>query len=256
MKITISEKHKKDLFIALFNILKSCSTILNISFETEKVHIQGMDKSHVCLFDVSIKDKWFTNYEVEELTNVSFDTNIFHLVISNKSDGCDILIHMEDQDNLNIDLIPSEGKKGDFSRFFKIPLCEYDYEEMNIPETDYEAEFTISSKKISEIISQMVVFGTDINIKCSEEKIDLITNGMTGEMLVTISSDDLSEYGIVEDENINISYSLTYISKMCLTNKLSNEIEFFISKEYPMKIRYDLGDDSTLLFFIAPKVSD
>ena len=43
---------------------------------------------------------------------------------------------------------------------------------------------------------------------------------------------------------------------MCLTNKLSNEIHFSISAEYPMKISYDLGDDSSIVFYIAPKMSD
>ena len=75
-------------------------------------------------------------------------------------------------------------------------------------------------------------------------------------MLVNIPIEDLTEYSIVEGEVINLSYSLSYINKMCLTNKLSNEIQFSISAEYPMKIRYDLGDDSSIVFYIAPKMND
>jgi len=256
MKITIGEKYKKDLFIALFHTLKNCSSVSNVSFETERIHIQGMDKSHICLFDISIQKKWFTSYDVEELKNISFDTNTFHQIISNKSDGYNIIIHSETEDNLHIDLIVSENTKGEFNKYFKLPLCEYDYEEMNIPSSEYDADFSISSKKICEILSQMVVFGCDINIKCTEEKIILVTNGITGEMSVNIPIEDLTEYSIIEGEQINLTYSLSYINKMCLTNKLSNEIEFFISQDYPMKIKYDLGDDSTLIFFIAPKASD
>ena len=40
---------------------------------------------------------------------------------------------------------------------------------------------------------------------------------------------------------------------MCITNKLSSEIQFSISKEFPMKINYDLGDNSIIEFYIAPK---
>lgn len=256
MKVTISDKNKKDLFIALFHTLKNCSTIVNITFEVEKIHIQGMDKSHICLFDISIQKKWFNNYDVIEVTNISFDSNTFYQIISNKSDGYDIIIHSETEDNLNIDLIISEHTKGDFNKYFKLPLCDYEYEELNIPTSDYDTEFSISSKKICEILSQMVVFGSDINIKCSEEQILLTTNGVTGEMTVNIPIDDLTEYSIIEDSYIDLTYSLSYINKMCLTNKLSSEIEFFLSKEYPMKIKYDLGDESTLLFFMAPKVTD
>jgi proliferating cell nuclear antigen len=75
-------------------------------------------------------------------------------------------------------------------------------------------------------------------------------------MLVNIPIEDLTEYSIVEGGEINLSYSLNYIYKMCLTNKLSNEIIFNISEEYPMKIQYDLGDESYMIFFIAPKISN
>jgi proliferating cell nuclear antigen PCNA len=256
MKIVISEKVKKDLFIAIFQVLKSCSSQIFLQVTSEKLHIQGMDKSHICLYDVSITKNWFNDYKVDKSIKISFDSSTFYQIISNKSDGCNIIIHLSSEDNLNIDLITLNHIKGEFNKYFKLPLCEYDYEEMSIPTCDYDAEFSISSKKICEILSQMLAFGADINIDCSEEKIALVTNGTTGEMSVDISTDDVSEYCIIEDQQINLTYSLSYISKMCLTNKLSNEIDFFISSEYPMKIKYNLGDESTLLFFIAPKVND
>ena len=256
MKIVISNKNKKDLFIALFQTLKNCSTLINIKFEKEKLHIQGMDKSHICLFSVNIQNNWFDEYEILEPKHICIDCNIFHMIVSNKNDGLDIVLRSENEDYLNVDLITVENSKGDFNKYFKIPLAEFEYDEMELPNFEYDAEFSISSKKICEIFSQMSIFGSDINIKCDEEKISLVTNGSTGEMLVNILIDDLNEYSIVEDEHIDLNYSLSYINKMCLTNKLTNEILFAISIKYPMKINYDLGNDSTIVFYIANKMAD
>jgi proliferating cell nuclear antigen PCNA len=256
MKVTVSDKCKKDLFLAIFQILKNCSSLICVKFMQEKMHIQGMDKSHVCLFDVNINKTWFNNYDITEEKQICFDANIFCSIISTKGEGLDINIYTEGDDNLNVDLIALEHLKGEFNKYFKIPLAEFEYEELNIPVVDYEAEFSISAKKICEIFSQMIFFGNDINIKCCDDKIDLITNGITGEMLVNIPIDDLTEYSIVEDENVNLTYSLNYINKMCLTNKLSSEIQFYISSNYPMKINYDLGDESSIVFYIAPKIID
>ena len=256
MKIVIRNKNKKDLFIALFQTLKNCSTLINIKFEKEKLHIQGMDKSHICLFNVNIQNNWFDEYEILETKHICIDCNIFHMIVSNKNDGLDIVLRSENEDYLNVDLITVENSKGDFNKYFKIPLAEFEYDEMELPNFDYDAEFSISSKKICEIFSQMSIFGSDINIKCDEEKISLVTNGSTGEMLVNILIDDLNEYSIVEDEHIDLNYSLSYINKMCLTNKLTNEILFAISIKYPMKINYDLGNDSTIVFYIANKMAD
>jgi len=256
MKVIISNKHKKDLFVALFQALKNCSTLVNVNFKKDLLYIQGMDKSHICLFSVNIRKEWFDEYDIEEDTKICIDANIFHMIISNKNDGLNIVIRFETEDNLNVDLFSAEHSKGEFNKYFKIPLADFDYDELELPDVDYDAEFSIESKKICDIVSQMILFGSDININCSEEKIDLITNGITGEMLVNIPIEDLNEYSIVEGDIININYSLNYIHKMCLTNKLSNEVHFSISAEYPMKISYDLGEESSIVFYIAPKMSD
>lgn len=43
---------------------------------------------------------------------------------------------------------------------------------------------------------------------------------------------------------------------MCLSMKMSSSINVSISGELPMLINYNLGDDSKVSFFIAPKVTD
>lgn len=263
MKLSINDRIKKDLFIALFQTLKNCTSIICIMFKNDHVYIQGMDKSHVCLFDVKIRDCWFNLYEfdVSDSDKVCIDAHTFHTIISKVHETQSIVVYFEgNSDILNIDLLTSNpnanasGTKTEYNKFFKIPLVDFDNEIMTIPTTDYDAEFSIAAKKICEITSQMLLFGTDINFTCSEEQINLITNGINGEMLVKVPIDDLTEYSIVENETIDLKYSLAYIDKMCLTNKLSNEIHFYLSDDCPMKIQYDLGDDSYVVFYIAPKV--
>lgn len=255
MKLCIFDK--KDLFIALFGILKNTSSILGLYFEEERIHIQGMDKSHIGLFDVYISKEWLNNYDKEscDTANIFIDSSIFYNIISSAHESHTIHIHFEKNDNLiQIDLLGEE--KGEFDRFFKIPLADMEYKLVSIKTVDYDAEFTISTKKINEITGQMVNFGSDLNIRCSEEKINLLTTGIHGEMMVNIPIQDLTEYAICEGENINITYNLNYIHKMCISTKLCQELEISISLEYPLKIKYDLGKNSSLIFFIAPKVTD
>ena len=258
MRIQISDKKKKDIFVSIFQVLKNCSSLICVMFDTELVHIQGMDKSHVCLFDVKLHKNWFTNYDIIDSTKICFDSNVFHSIISTKSENQDLIIKMnsDEQDVLYVNFESIEAKKGDFKKSFKMPLAEYEYEEMNIPTVDYDADFSLLSKQITDMFSQLNNFGNDIIINCSETSISLTTNGITGEMRVDIPIDDLSSYSIVEGEDITLTYSLAYINKMCITNKLSADVEFSLSNDCPMKISYDLGDDSSMIFFMAPKMND
>lgn len=257
MKLTISDKHKIDILIALFQILKTSSNFCNMLFEKDYIHIQGMDKTHICLFDVKLNNSWFNQYERSEndLDRICFDSDIFYSIINTKNEGNKITIFFEgNTDNLYIDLTNESSKnKSNFNKHFKIPLAEFEYDILELPNTEYDAEFSIYSKKICDITSQMLQFGTDLHINCNEEKIDFISNGIHGEMLVNIAIEELEEYSIVEGDNINLDFSLVYINKNCLTNKLSTVINFSISKEFPLKINYDLGDNSNITFYIASK---
>jgi len=260
MNIHISEKKKKDSFISLFHVLKNCSSSINARLTADIFHIQGIDKSHICLFDLKISKKWFTVYDIENVNNssinLSFDTNMFYSIISTKSDNHELIIKMNSSntDTLFISFKPTETIKGEFKKSFKMTLNDYDYEELHIPTVDYDAEFTLSSKQVTDIFNQLNNFGNDIVVKCSEQEINFTTTGITGEMNVDIPVDDLSSYSIVEDEEIILTYSLAYVNKMCITNKLSSEINFSLSNDFPMRINYDLEDDSSIKFYIASKI--
>jgi len=290
MKIVISNKDKKELFISIFHVLKNCSSLICCTFKPELLHIQGMDKSHVCLFNLEIKNKWFNEYNINDQKQICFDSNVFHSIISTKSDNQDLIIKMDNdnEDTVFIQFLPTislltsdldscqdnngektdkkkktgakkkdtkvTNEKNEFKKLFKMPLAEYDYEEMSIPVVDYDAEFSLSSKLVTDIFTQLSNFGTDIIMKCSEESIHLTTNSISGEMCVQIPIDDLSSYSVIEGEEVELIYSLIYVNKMCITNKISSEIDFSLSKESPMKISYNLGDDSSIDFYMAPKI--
>lgn len=257
MNITIADKKKKDLFISTFQLLKNSTNYINASFSLDNLHIQGMDKSHVCLFDLNFNKEWFTDYIINDSFEICFDSNIFYSIINTKSDDQTLIINKTNEDSLSINLIDSlNNKKSDYNKFFTMPLIENDYNKMNIPATDYDAELSLPSKKVTEIFSQLSNFGDNIKINCTDDFVDFITEGSCGNMRVNISVDDMNSYSVVEGENIILNYSLLYLNKMCITNKLSTEIEFYLSKECPMKIQYDLNNKSTLIFYIAPKLID
>jgi proliferating cell nuclear antigen PCNA len=193
---------------------------------------------------------------MKESINLSFDTTMFHSIINTKSEGQSLSIEYNPKKfQLLINFISENDKdKSEFTKFFTLPLADYDYEEMSVPHVEYDAEFSLSSKKITDILNQLENFGEDISVKCGEDCIDLTSTGVSGEMRVNIPSDDLSGYSIIEDGEIDLTYSLTYINKLCITNKLTQDIEFYISNERPMKIAYNLGGESYIVFHIAPKI--
>jgi proliferating cell nuclear antigen len=257
MEFRIVDKKKKEIFISIFQLIKSSSSQINLTIDKNSFHIQGMDKSHVCLFDIIMTYKWFNYYQVKQKYQLCFDTSIFYSMISTKGDEQSLIFYLEEDnsDNLIIEL-KNNGKTNDYNKYFTLNLLNYEYEEMLIPSTDYDAEFSLPSKKLTDILSQLSNFGDDIIINCNDDNVNFKTKGNCSEMRVNIPVDDMSSYSVIEGEEVILVYSLNYISKLCITNKLTNDIEFYLSNECPMKIKYDLGDNSSLIFYIAPKLAD
>jgi proliferating cell nuclear antigen PCNA len=253
--ITINDSKKRRIFTILFQIIKSCSSIVHIHLKEDKMYIQGMDHSQVCLFDIEFKQEWFASYDDINDTLIHIDTFIFYNILSfNSTDTKELKIILgEDGDSIQIDFNIDK-----YSKYFTIPLIDTDYSWMTIPSYDYDSEFTISSKIICEICSQLITFGDVLTIHCTEENIVLYSKDVTkGEMKVVISIDDLDDYSIIENTTIVVQYSLNYIQKFCLNTHLSNQIQFSISKEVPLKIAYlSQTDDCIIQFFVSPKIED
>jgi proliferating cell nuclear antigen PCNA len=270
MKLSIVDKTKLEMFVALFQLLKNWSSQLNLQFEPGHLFIQTMDKSHICLSNIVIKSSWFSEYSVSDGgCNISLDTVSFATMMNYalKHNKVDIIYNVDgvgaSADKLFINLSSTTASTttattttNAFDHFFELPLMDVEQDTLSVPSVDYDVEFTMESKKFGELISELMVFGSDLNILCTEDLLEFNSFGDSGKLKVNIPIDSLNEFAISEGEELTISYSLNHIGKMCLSSKLGGEIAVAISHEYPMSLKYNLGDDSSVSFYIAPKISD
>jgi proliferating cell nuclear antigen len=259
MRLTIENKSKLEVFVAIFQLLKNWSSHINMHFEKDRLYIQSMDKSHVCLADIEIKDKWFSGFDCSNNNKISVDSTHFAILMNYalKHDTLELKYEDEnDVDKLYVNFLNGKENKGAFDHFFELNLIDVDEDSLGIPQVEYDVEFSIESKKLVEVLSELNTFGQDLNIKCSESVVELNAHGDSTKLKVNIPVDDLEEYAISEDNEIDIAFSLSHLCKMCLSMKMSSIINVSLSGEYPMLLMCNLGDDSKVSFFIAPKVTD
>ena len=63
MKICVAGENKK-IFVHIFQMIKMNTNLVHLKFYDSYLHIQGMDNSHVSLYDIQLDKTWFHNYEV------------------------------------------------------------------------------------------------------------------------------------------------------------------------------------------------
>jgi len=236
-----------------------------------------MNTAHVVILEICLPKEWFDVYEIgkEGSLKIGVNTALFYKVLKKreKSQQINICYQNSTNDRLqfffttnisnstssSIDESTSKKKEEVFDKDFEIPLVDVEEEMLSIPDIEYQAELSLSTDKFANLISQLKDFGETLEIQCSEDKITLSAHSCeNGKMITRILIEDLTEFSIEENENIQMEFALKYLHDICLYQKLSKLVELKISKDFPIRIMYSLGveKDATFLFYLAPKMQD
>ena len=257
MKLVISDRDKANKFTTIFHHFNTFTEHLQLMFLADKLYVQAMDTSHVCLIELSLDKTWFDKYEINsgDKSTIAISTMFFYKIVNTKQENQSIELSFEgDPDKLNIEF--TSNVKGEYKKLFKLSLIELDCDTLNVPSTDYTAELVIGTKILNNMSDQLAIFDEVVNIVCTEEKIEFTAEGTEGQMMVPLHIDELEEYAIEEDGRVDISFSLAYFHKMCLFHKIADEVKLEFSEDYPVKMTYSLNEESHLSFWLAPKIAE
>jgi proliferating cell nuclear antigen len=257
MNLTINNPVKLEAFSAIFQNMKLFSDNVNISLDETGLFLQAMDAGRVSIVELSIPNDWFDSYSINSGMTIGLNSVIFHKILSTRDKSQNIQIEADD----NPDTLIVRFKSSDsavFDKTFEIPLVDIDSETMSIPTTEYQAEFSLPSVNFNNLMNQLKMFGENMDVDCSEERIVLYSSSQDcGKMSVEIKIDDLNSFSIDEGERLAMSFSLLYLHNISQFHKISKEVELKFKRDYPVQLVYNLGaENATLRFFLAPKIKD
>lgn len=254
MRFEISNNKKRDQFISIFNHLKNFTDKLCLNLSEDKLYIQGMDNSHVCVYELFLVSTWFDVWDVQENKTYGVSLPIFNKILHICSEKQKIIITSETDDKLDIEFISDE--KGEFNKYFGMPIFDIDVEMMSIPDQEYDVDMEMESKKFKSLIDELTNFNDTLNLVCNEEEVLLESESEEGKMKVVINIDDIDLLAVVEDNTIEVSFGIKYISQMCQFYKLAPNCEIHLSEGIPLSFKYELADDCLMRFYLAPKIND
>tara|TARA_B100001121_G_C18667127_1_gene611882 strand:- start:238 stop:1017 length:780 start_codon:yes stop_codon:yes gene_type:complete len=257
MKLLINDAKKSDQFGTIFQNLTQIANEIAMRFSCEKVYVQGMDSSHVCMFELVLKKEWFTEFNFDQGNDQEFiclNTSNMHKVLNIREENQSIEISTKNDDFLHIKF--KSDHKTEFNKQFKMSLLDNTVQELTIPEFEYSAEINIPTRKISKLIDQFALFHDTVNITCSEEEIKFDVQGDTGTMEVDIPLEDLNEFLMDEDATVSVTFAVNLLKRVCQFYKLTDEGVLNLSNDYPLRMDYNLENECHLRLYLAPKFDD
>jgi proliferating cell nuclear antigen len=260
MNIVIKNQQKAECFATIFQHIRLFTDHINITFEKERIYIQSMDTARVSIFELYLTNKWFDTYEHTNTSAITIGVNstLLFKILNTREKTQETIIKFDENNTDKLYLEFTSENSTVFDKKFEIPLMELECDIMGIPETEYNANFTLCSMNFANIVNQLKLFGDTLDFRCTEEKI--LLNSLTqdaGKMMVEIGIDELTEYSINEGETIELSFSIHMLHNICMYSKISKNINIYIKDNFPMKIMYNLGEENAnMVFYLAPKIKD
>lgn len=259
MEISISNIGRAELFSQLFQHVRLFTEHINLTFDKDRMFMQSMDSARVSVFELILPSTWFDSYILtsNEPITVGLNVTMLFKILNTREKIQEILIKYSSIDNDKLFFVFTCNNKSVFDKRFELPLMEIDCELMQIPDTNSDADLSINSTVFANLITQLKLFGETIEIQCNEDKITLNSISQeTGKMTVDIGIDDITAFSITEGENMKLSFAINMLHNICMYNKISKEIDIYLMANYPMKLVYNLGDNASYTFYLAPKIGD
>lgn len=256
MKLIIKNNDKAEQFVNIFQNIKLFCDTFNVEITKDAFYIQGMDSSHVSIFEIYLHSSWFDSYELDKDTTIGLTSAIFPKILTAWSLDHSIMLSMSDEDHLDVSFEKDEDKKSLYNKYFEIPLINIDTDRLEIPDQEYTLDIEFDSKKFKRLIDELALIGEQVNITCDENEINAKSSSLEGNMKINIPFDDIESYSIEENETIDITFSLKFLKNMCVYSKLSSIALIYITNGLPLQLKYSLGDESYARFYVAPTIDD
>ena len=277
LHVVIEKGIKASIFSEILKKIKIFTDNVVIQFTNEYMYIQGMDSSHVVIFELKLYSDWFETYIItkENAYEFGINTNIISKILSVRDETQYIRLvqNDDDHDKLSIGFIneneqtkskkqendvDTQPKKSNcYEKFFHLPLVDIDCDMFEIPPTEYDATLELESKNIKGLIDNFALFDVSIlDFTFNQDDISLTTSGLETNMKVNILHEQMELYSITENTEFKNSFNLNFIHKICQFSKISKNVQIQQTKDRPLEFTYMIDDVNTFRFYLAPSIND
>tara|TARA_Y100000034_G_C6877253_1_gene401402 strand:- start:1322 stop:1936 length:615 start_codon:yes stop_codon:yes gene_type:complete len=193
----------------------------------------------------------FVEYEVvkEQVISLSLD-NLNQVFRRIKSNDTLILELDEEKNRLKIRL------RGNTNRTFNLSLLNLEDKEHKVPELNFPMKIETNSVVFEDAIEDAGIVADSVSFIADKDKFLIKSEGNISDARIEMITDEETDISMESEDKIGSKYSVEYLKKIIKGGKLADRVNVQFSKDYPLKIEYNLMDKLGLSFILAPRVSN
>ena len=278
--IFLAKHLNPDFLLKYFKSIEEIIDILTIIIDKNGLSIQTMDNSHISVIDSFIDKEEFSSYNyTANNKTIIIGVNLKQLCkILSVTDKLDTVLLSLDKglDKLTL-IFENIYRKSEFS----MRLIDTDLDTLDIPSLDFEQEIDISFNRFNRLCQEInIVKSKNIkfDVNADDKTINIYGDGDFGYIKTTLKENlttnnkkfivkkqngkivlnkKTEDYTVYSFRNtFTIEFSLTKIESILKIGSLCNQLLINLSENNPMKLEFNISDNSYLHYYIAPKIVD
>lgn len=235
------------------DVLKETLNDVNFIFDKDGLKVMAMDGSHVAFVYLKLYADRFEHYYCEEQIYVGLNMlNLFKLIKTvTNSDTITFFIQEDKMHELGIQI---ENADKNSKTIFHLKMLDIDENEMRVPEMTLDSVIVMPSNDFQRMCRDMMNISDTIIIESGLDSLKISCDGDFARQETIIGK---TTHGLNFSPNLEFvkgTYSLKYINLFTKATHLSNTLDIYIKKSYPLMLKYDVANLGEIMFCLAPKV--
>ncbi len=204
----------------------------NFRFNKHGISFKAIDPSQIVLVSYFIEKKCFDKFDIEP-NFIGID-----LVELNK-----IMQRVLPNDRLSLDVTDSEllvKLDGELARAFHLPLLDVAEEEINMPQTKFDATIQLNARTIKEALKDASLFGSSVVLRAKNNELVIEARGSQGNLKTVIK--ESKNVSIKAGAEVVSKYSLNFLQNLVKEADSEKKILVEMKSDAPMRVSYPIGE--------------
>jgi proliferating cell nuclear antigen len=236
------------------DILKELTHDVTLQISDEGIQIQGMDSSHIAFIDFLLNNDTI-EYDIDDsedsVTYLGVHLPSLYKILKLGSNHTCVLTN-DDPDLLHFEFeSPTKSLKIDLT------LLDLEHSDFSQQDWDYANTFTMTSSEFASVCKDVSTLGQEqliIKTDPDNEDITFVANG--SQNVTNFELKCKPKTLTLQGNASEACYSLKHMLLFAKASAFTKDVEISFSKEYPLRIRFEMGGESKMAFYLASRIVD
>ncbi len=247
MKLVLQEPKS---FIDSVSIISDLVSEARFQISQNMIELVAMDAANVAMVIFRLPSSGFQEYQVDEDIEIAINLANFKKIL--KRSRNDDRLQLEYKDNKLI--VQFLGKS---TRTFDLPTIEFEEKEQKVPSLNFAGKITMPSSELVNAVEDVGIISESVTFSSKKEKLSVLGEGdLSKAEIEIVPNDDITISLQENEEQVKAKYSIEYLKKMIVGDKISPNVVLQFGNDYPLKLEYKVLDTVELSFILAPRVDN